>query len=88
MGYKFSWSARGVLLGLKNSARYYKDGKIEEVPSSDLMNTAKPYFIYPGFAFEAFANRDSTPYRERYNIPEAQYAIFPSNTSLSAHVLR
>ncbi|KAF2205136.1 saccharopine dehydrogenase-like protein [Delitschia confertaspora ATCC 74209] len=74
-GYKFSWSARGVLLALRNSAKFYKDGKIVEVSSEDLMSTAKPYYIYPGYAFVAYPNRDSTPYRERYNIPEAQTII-------------
>ncbi|KAK3069004.1 Saccharopine dehydrogenase [NADP(+), L-glutamate-forming], partial [Coniosporium uncinatum] len=64
LGYKFSWSARGVLLALRNAAKYYKDGKIEEVPGPELMATAKPYFIYPGFAFIAYPNRDSTAYRE------------------------
>lgn len=39
------------------------------------MGTAKPYFIYPGFAFVAYPNRDSTPYKERYNIPEAETII-------------
>lgn len=39
------------------------------------MATAKPYFIYPGMAYVAYPNRDSTPYRERYNIPEAQTII-------------
>ncbi|KAI9881343.1 MAG: Saccharopine dehydrogenase [NADP(+), L-glutamate-forming] [Pleopsidium flavum] len=72
LGYKFSWSSRGVLLALRNAAKYYKDGKVEEVPGTELMGTAKPYFIYPGFAFVAYPNRDSTPYKERYNIPEAQ----------------
>jgi saccharopine dehydrogenase (NADP+, L-glutamate forming) len=64
-----------VLLALRNPAKYYKDGKIEEVESQDLMGTAKPYFIYPGYAFVAYPNRDSTPYRERYCIPEAQTII-------------
>jgi len=36
------------------------------------MVTAKPYFIYPGYAFVAYPNQVSTPYMERYNIPEAQ----------------
>ena len=39
------------------------------------MSTAKPYFIYPGFAFVAYPNRDSTPFRERYAIPEAQTVV-------------
>jgi saccharopine dehydrogenase (NADP+, L-glutamate forming) len=63
------------LLALRNTARYYSNGKIEEIPGTELMGKAKPYFIYPGFAFVAYPNRDSTPYRERYNIPEAQTII-------------
>ncbi|KAM6512753.1 saccharopine dehydrogenase,NADP+, L-glutamate-forming [Fusarium solani] len=39
------------------------------------MGTTKPYFIYPGFAFVAYPNRDSPPYKERYNIPEAETII-------------
>lgn len=39
------------------------------------MGTAKPYFIYPGFAFVAYPNRDSSIFRERYDIPEAQDVI-------------
>lgn len=62
-------------MGLRNSAKYFKNGKIEETRSEDLMSTAKPYFIYPGFAFVAYANRDSTVYKERYQIPEAQTII-------------
>ncbi|KAI1919482.1 saccharopine dehydrogenase (NADP+, L-glutamate-forming) [Ophidiomyces ophidiicola] len=75
LGYKFSWSSRGVLLALRNDAKYYKDGKIESVSGKELMGTAKPYFIYPGFAFVAYPNRDSTMYKERYGIPEAQTII-------------
>ncbi|RJE17883.1 saccharopine dehydrogenase [Aspergillus sclerotialis] len=75
LGYKFSWSPRGVLLALRNDARFYKDGKVTDVPGPELMATAKPYHIYPGFAFVAYPNRDSTPYKERYNIPEAQTII-------------
>lgn len=75
LGYKFSWSSRGVLLALRNAAKFYQDGKIVDIPGEKLMGTAKPYFIYPGFAFVAYANRDSTPYKERYDIPEAQTII-------------
>ncbi|KAF3902766.1 hypothetical protein AA313_de0204039 [Arthrobotrys entomopaga] len=75
LGYKFSWSPRGVLLALRNAARFYKGGEIVDVAGPDLMATAKPYHIYPGFALVAYPNRDSTPYKERYNIPEAQTII-------------
>lgn len=39
------------------------------------MKSANPYFIYPGYAFVAYPNRDSTGYKERYNIPEAQTVV-------------
>ncbi|KAI1318392.1 saccharopine dehydrogenase (NADP+, L-glutamate-forming) [Mortierella claussenii] len=85
LGYKFSWSSRGVLLALKNNAKFYENGEIVEYSGNDLMNSAKPIPIYPAFAFVGYPNRDSTPYKERYNIPEAQtilrgtlrYAGFP-----------
>lgn len=60
---------------MRNAAKYYKDGKVVEVAGKELMGTAKPYFIYPGYAFVAYPNRDSTPYKERYNIPEAHTII-------------
>lgn len=75
LGYKFSWSSRGVLLALRNQASYFQDDKIVNVAGPELMATAKPYYIYPGYAFVAYPNRDSTPYRERYAIPEAETII-------------
>jgi saccharopine dehydrogenase (NADP+, L-glutamate forming) len=75
LGYKFSWSSRGVLLALRNAASFYEGGKVVNVAGPDLMATAKPYLIYPGYAFVAYPNRDSTPYKERYHIPEAQTII-------------
>jgi saccharopine dehydrogenase-like NADP-dependent oxidoreductase len=39
------------------------------------MSHAKPYYISPAYAFVAYPNRDSTPFREWYNIPEAETVI-------------
>jgi len=76
LGYKFSWSSRGVLLALKNNAKYLENGKEMNVRGEDLMGTAKPYHTgFLGFNFVAYGNRDSTGYLERYNIPEAQTVI-------------
>ncbi|KAI5961639.1 LYS9 [Candida pseudojiufengensis] len=75
LGYKFSWSSRGVLLALRNSAKYWLNGEVVDVKSEDLMATAKPYFIYPGFALVCYPNRDSTTYKQLYNIPEAETVI-------------
>jgi saccharopine dehydrogenase (NADP+, L-glutamate forming) len=64
-----------VLFALRNDAKFYKDGKEFSVSGTELMGTAKPYFIYRGYAFVAYANRDSTPFRERHEIPEAQTVV-------------
>lgn len=75
LGYKFSWSARGVLLALQHTAHYYKDGKLVEVPAKELMASAKPYLVYPGYAFVCYPNRDSCKYKKLYKIPEAKTCI-------------
>lgn len=46
-----------------------------DVTGAELMTHAKPYYISPAFAFVAYPNRDSTPFREFYNIPEAEAIV-------------
>ncbi|PPQ98764.1 hypothetical protein CVT26_014347 [Gymnopilus dilepis] len=75
LGYKFSWSSRGVLLALLNQASFYENNQKVTISGNDLMAHAKPYYITPAFAFVAYPNRDSTPFREFYNIPEAETVI-------------
>lgn len=75
LGYKFSWSSRGVLLALLNAASYLSEGRELNVSGKELMGTAKPYFITPAFAFVAYPNRNSVPFREFYNIPEAETVV-------------
>ena len=75
LGYKFSWSSRGVLLALLNSASYLSEGKRVNISGNELMGYAKPYYISPAFAFTAYPNRDSMPFVEFYDIPEAETVI-------------
>jgi saccharopine dehydrogenase-like NADP-dependent oxidoreductase len=75
LGYKFSWSSRGVLLALLNSASYISGGKQLDISGSELMGVAKSYFISPAYAFVAYPNRNSVPFREWYNIPEAETVV-------------
>jgi len=75
LGYKFSWSSRGVLLALLNTGKFYRDGETKEVAGKDLMSEANPYYISPAFAFVAYPNRDSTPFREKYQIPEVKTLV-------------
>lgn len=76
LGYKFSWSSRGVLLALRNTAKYLAAGKPKEIPGPELMKSAKSIQTgYPAFAFVGYPNRDSVPYAKLYNIPEAQTVL-------------
>lgn len=72
LAYKFSWSPRGNLLVHLNSATYFSGGKEVFIPGKDLMDSAKPYPIIPSLSLVAFPNRSSLPFREIYNIPEAE----------------
>ncbi|RXW23748.1 hypothetical protein EST38_g2120 [Candolleomyces aberdarensis] len=75
LGYKFSWSSRGVLLALLNNASFYDNNQVVSVTGNELMAHAKPYYITPAFAFVAYPNRDSTPFKEWYGIPEAETVV-------------
>ncbi|KAJ3196917.1 hypothetical protein HK101_007282 [Irineochytrium annulatum] len=68
LGYKFSWSPRGVLLAGLNSAEFKKGGKIVSVPGTELMRSAVPVEINQAFALEGLPNRDSLSYLETYNL--------------------
>jgi len=71
LGYKFSWSPKGVLLASKNSARYLKDGEEVFIPGEELFDH---YRIVPVeiegkvIDFEGYPNRDSLPYVKTYGI--------------------
>jgi len=67
-GYKFSWSPRGVLLAGKNSGRYLEDGKEVFIPGEELFNNYYMIDIENTGRFEAYPNRNSLPYIEKYGL--------------------
>ena len=68
LGYKFSWSPKGVVLAGTNSARYLEDGIMREIPNTRLFATHWPVFA-PGVGeFEGYPNRDSVSYIETYGL--------------------
>lgn len=75
IGYKFSWSPRGVLLAALNSAQYRQNNKIVQIPGVDLLKSNKRVNFLPAFAIEQIPNRDSLPYADIYGIPDA-HSIF------------
>jgi saccharopine dehydrogenase (NADP+, L-glutamate forming) len=75
LGFRFSWSPRGALLSQRNSARFPKNGEVQEISSENLMSTAAPYYVMDGYDFVAYPNRDSVPFQNFYRIPEAHTVI-------------
>jgi len=76
LGYKFSWSPRGVLLAVRNTGVFKKDGEVITIPGNELLRKGpKPIFIYPAFATYGYPNRDSSFYDQRYGMPECQTVL-------------
>jgi saccharopine dehydrogenase-like NADP-dependent oxidoreductase len=70
LGYKFSWSPRGVLLAARNPARYLRDGQEINVEGKNLFKHCWPLEVKGLGEFEAYPNRDSVPYRDIYGIED------------------
>ena len=70
LGYKFSWSPRGVVLAGRNEGRYKDKGEIVEVANERLFATHYVTWIEDLGDLEAYPNRDSLPYIDLYGIPE------------------
>ena len=68
LGYKFSWSPKGVVMAGRNPGRYLKDGEEIAVPGTDLFGHHWPLDIEDEGRFEAYPNRDSLPYIALYGI--------------------
>lgn len=72
LGYKFSWSPRGVLMAGRNAAKYLDDGTLLEIPGPELFKHYW-YINVPGCGpFEAYPNRDSMPFMETYGLQSAR----------------
>jgi saccharopine dehydrogenase-like NADP-dependent oxidoreductase len=71
LGYKFSWSPRGVVLAARNSARYLDRGVEVVVPGPELF-AAPEHVEIPGVgSFEGYPNRNSLDYVETYGLTGA-----------------
>lgn len=68
LGYKFSWSPKGVVLASRNGASYLKHGKIVTVEPINLFKDRFAHF-FPGVGeLEVYPNRDSVSYVDIYGL--------------------
>ncbi|CEM06717.1 unnamed protein product [Vitrella brassicaformis CCMP3155] len=68
LGYKFSWSARGVLTASVAPAKYRLNGQVVDVPGESLLLSAQPVSVTSAFNLEMLPNRDSISYESLYEI--------------------
>ncbi|CAO3635887.1 unnamed protein product [Cunninghamella echinulata] len=70
LGYKFSWSPRGVLTASGNDALYWSNGKEYSISGEELLKKHFPIIRtpYQGFTFEGLANRNSLGYADIYGL--------------------
>ena len=74
LGYKVSWTLRGVLLASGNNALFKKDGKDVSIPGSVLFDNYEVFEV-EGRKYEGYPNRDSVKYIDIYGIPEVQTLV-------------
>jgi len=72
MGYKFSWSPRGVLMAGRNAAKYLENDTIIEIPGPDLFKHNWLQKVPGQGMFEAYPNRNSMPYIDLYGLHDAK----------------
>lgn len=70
LGYKFSWSPKGVILASRNSGSYLKKGKKIFIEPKDLFKDRFAYNFSGTGELEVYPNRDSVSYINIYGIPE------------------
>ncbi|MCW8960541.1 MAG: saccharopine dehydrogenase NADP-binding domain-containing protein, partial [Ignavibacteriaceae bacterium] len=71
-GYKFSWSPKGVVLASRNSAQFLENGKIVAIEGKNLFLNYRIEEIKGLGKFEVYPNRNSLPYKDLYNLKDAQ----------------
>ncbi|GAA5862039.1 hypothetical protein JCM3774_006149 [Rhodotorula dairenensis] len=70
LGYKFSWSPRGVLTAALNAASFRISGREVSIAGPDLLRENFPSLpLLRGLALEGVANRDSVSYLSQYRLP-------------------
>lgn len=72
LGYKFSWSPKGVILASKNDATYKHKGQEVYVEPKSLFQDIFEYYFPDVGAMDVYPNRNSIDYINIYGIPEVK----------------
>ncbi|MBK8492259.1 MAG: saccharopine dehydrogenase NADP-binding domain-containing protein [Saprospirales bacterium] len=66
--YKFTWNPRNVVLAGQGTAQYLEEGMIKYIPYQRLFRRYNTIEVDGLGEYEVYANRDSLPYRELYDL--------------------
>ncbi|MBU0630655.1 MAG: saccharopine dehydrogenase NADP-binding domain-containing protein [Candidatus Margulisbacteria bacterium] len=72
LGYKFSWSPRGVFDAMRNSATFMRDGQVVTMPNEQLFSSPSQHPIEGVGLLEGYPNRDSLGYIKAYGLNAIQ----------------
>ncbi|MGB1207381.1 MAG: saccharopine dehydrogenase C-terminal domain-containing protein [Chitinophagales bacterium] len=68
--YKFTWAPMNVILAGQGTAQYLKNGQPKYIPYNRLFSLTENYHIDKLGTYEAYANRDSLSYLDKYELSE------------------
>lgn len=70
MGYKFSWSPKGMILAAQTQAVILESGNVVKVPAANLFDAPRIVELKDLGAFEAYPNRDCRAYLGDFDLSE------------------
>ncbi|PIQ22112.1 MAG: saccharopine dehydrogenase [Cytophagales bacterium CG18_big_fil_WC_8_21_14_2_50_42_9] len=73
--YKFTWNPRNVIVAGQGTAKYLETGQIKFIPYQQLFNRTESLSVLSLGEFDGYANRDSLPYREAYQVQDVATLI-------------
>ncbi|MBW8049653.1 MAG: saccharopine dehydrogenase [Cytophagales bacterium] len=70
--YKFTWNPRNVVLAGQQTVKYKKNGMYKYVPTHRIFSRIEKVSVLNYGDFEAYPNRDSLRYRDKYDLEDIQ----------------
>ena len=75
LGYAITWNPRNVVMAGAKGARYLRRGRVRIVPPARVFAQTWPVAVDGVGTMDAYANRDSLPYRETFGLAAAETVV-------------
>ncbi len=74
-GYRITWNPENIINAGKEETKYLKNGRVVELPYSEVFKTSIDELSYIDKKLEVYPNRNSLKILNKYNLPEVQTFI-------------